>query len=119
MKEFFSFDRRKKTSIPEQIVDQIISYINDFKLIQGTPLNNIEASREELGLTQEETKLIVDSLQAKNYLVYDPIVKTYLVNKPTHHSDFLVSLSSIYNEITRAGKNAHVKTIHQEILDFT
>jgi DNA-binding GntR family transcriptional regulator len=119
MKEFFSFDRRKNTTIPEQIVNQIISYINDFKLIQGTPLPKIEESREELGLSKEEAQLIIDALLEKKYLVYDPSIKNYLVNKPNQHSEFLASLSSIYAEIIRSGKTPSVKTTHHEIFEVS
>jgi DNA-binding GntR family transcriptional regulator len=111
MKQFFTFDRRKKTSIVDQIIDQVISYINDFKLIHGSPLPDIELASTALELTSKEVKTILDRLVEAGYLIYAPKQKTYLVQKPSKDNGFLINVNPLFKSIIQHGKKPKVFTL--------
>jgi DNA-binding GntR family transcriptional regulator len=119
MKQFFTFDRRKKTSTVEQMIEQIIGYINDYKLISGSPLPQIEVTSTELALTKNEVNQILQTLLKQGYLLLDPKTNTYLVQKPNKDNEFLISISPIYKEIINHGKTPKIYTIEKTTLTVT
>lgn len=119
MKQFFTFDRRKKTPIVDQIIEQVIAYINDFKLISGAPLPDIELASKELSLSKLEVEHILQSLIKQAYLVYDASTKTYLVQKPTKDNGFLINISPFFKSIQQHGKTPKVFTLNKNTLTIT
>jgi len=116
MKQFFTFDRRKKTNIVEQVIEQIIAYINDFKLIHGSPLPQIELTSKELLLSSVETSQILTTLTKKGYLKFDAEQQLYLIQKPSRDNEFLITVSPIFREIINHGKVPKVFTLLKTIL---
>jgi DNA-binding GntR family transcriptional regulator len=116
MKQFFNFDRRKKTNIVDQVIEQIISYINDFKLIHGSPLPQIELTSKELLLSKVEVEQILATLTSKEYLKFDPIQRTYLIQKPSKDNEFLITVSPIFREIINRGKTPKVFTLVKSMM---
>jgi len=119
MKGFFEFDRRKKGTVINQVVEQFISYVLDYKLIQGTPLPDLLATKTELGLTDEEIDSILKTLTDKGYLRYVAKKKQYLVQAPSFVYDFIVNVVPAYKEILNSGKKPAVITLEKKeiILD--
>jgi DNA-binding GntR family transcriptional regulator len=116
MKEFFSFDRRKKTTIQSQIVEQVIGYILDYKLIHGAPLPHIDLTSKELNLTKDEVSDILKTLVQLGYLLFDTKNKVYLVQHPVTDESFVNTVSPIAKEIRKSGETPYVKTIVKEIV---
>jgi len=116
MKEFFEFDRRKKTDVVTQVVEQFIAYVEDYKLISGTPLPDLKEVKKELGLSDDEIDRILSVLLAKNYLRQDQD-KHYFVNLANYHYDFIVNVSPAYREIINSGKTPKVFTIAKRVCE--
>jgi DNA-binding GntR family transcriptional regulator len=119
MKQFFTFDRRKKTPIVDQIIEQVIAYINDFKLISGAPLPDIELASKELSLSQAEVNHILQSLTAQGYLRFDKDANTFLIQKPTKDNGFLINISPFFKSIQQQGKTPKVFTLNKKTLTIT
>lgn len=113
MKQFFEFDRRKKENMVEQVVEQFITYILDYKLINGSPLPNLAATKIELDLTDVEINTILKTLVKKGYLTYQPKEKQYIVQSPAYLYDFVVNVSPAYKEILKSGKTPGVVTLER------
>jgi len=116
MKEFFDFDRRKKEDVVNQVVTQFIAYVNDYKLITGTPLPNLELVKEELQLTAKELQAIMTNLSDKGYLTYNKSKDQYFVHSPSPKGDFLISVAPAYREIIKAGKKPTVVTLEKKVI---
>lgn len=116
MKQFFNFDRRKKDSIVSQIIDQTISYINDYKLIQGSQLPNLEEMKVEFGLSDQEITTILQSLINLGYLKHTPGTFEYIVQKPSKNSTFLVDVSPIFRSIQNLGMKARTQSFEETYL---
>jgi GntR family transcriptional regulator len=116
MKQFFNIDRRKKDSIVSQIIEQTISYINDYKLIQGSKLPSLEALKIEFSLSDKEIHLILDSLMSQGYLKKSADNADYIVQKTTKDSTFLVDVSPIYRSILNLGLKPHIETIEESYI---
>jgi DNA-binding GntR family transcriptional regulator len=119
MKEFFTFDRRKKTSIQSQIVEQIIGYILDYKLIHGAVLPNIELTSRELNLTKKEVGDILKTLVQLGYLFFDSKTQMYLVQHPVTDVGFINTISPIAKEIIKSGQTPSVETLLKEFTTAT
>lgn len=59
MKEFFEFDRRKKDSVVNQVVNQFIAYVNDYKLIIGMPLPDLDLAKKNLNSPIKKSKRLL------------------------------------------------------------
>ncbi len=114
MKEFFDFDRRKKEDVVNQVVTQFIAYVNDYKLITGTPLPKLELVKDEFEFTEKEIQVIVTTLTKKGYLTYNKTKDQYFVQSPAPKCDFLLSVSPAYREIIKAGKKPGVVTLEKK-----
>jgi len=114
MKEFFEFDRRKKDDVVNQVVTQFIAYVNDYKLITGTPLPNLATAKNEFELTEKEVQKIISELIDKGYLTYNKKDNQYLVHNPGYKYDFLINVAPAYREILRSGKKPAVFTIEKK-----
>jgi DNA-binding GntR family transcriptional regulator len=119
MKEFFTFDRRKKTSIQSQIIEQIIGYILDYKLIHGAPLLHIELTSRELNLTKKEVGDILKTLVQRGYLLFDSKTQIYLVQRPVTDEGFINNISPIAKEIRKSGQTPSVVTLLKEFTTAT
>jgi DNA-binding GntR family transcriptional regulator len=116
MKQFFTFDRRKKEPITDQIVDQTISFINDFKLIHGTPLPDLEEAKIEFGLSDTELQSILSRLLQRGYVIKDSKTGHYLVQKSSKDTNLLVEVSPIFRSIQQLGMHATIKMIKEEVI---
>jgi len=114
MKEFFEFDRRKKDNVVNQVVSQIIAYVNDFKLISGMPLPDLDLAKKEFELTDKEIQKIISDLTEKGYLIYNKKDDQYVVKNPSHKTDFLINIAPAYREIINSGKKPAVFTIEKK-----
>lgn len=114
MKQFFEFDRRKKADVVNQVVSQFIAYVNDYKLITGTPLPNLVLTKKELELTEKEIQTIIKQLTDQGYLIYNKKENNYVVNSPTHRYDFLINVAPAYREIINSGKKPAVFTLEKK-----
>ncbi len=117
MNSLFHYDKRKKSKIYEQIIEQIITYINDYKVIHGTPLKDIPEIKAELSLAEHDIKLIFSSLEKQGYVVYDKKLSTYRIQKPIKDSDFLIDVAPAYQQILAQGKTPRIENLH--IKNFT
>jgi DNA-binding GntR family transcriptional regulator len=119
MKQFFEFDRRKKDDVVDQVVSQFIAYVNDYKLINGTPLPNLTLVKKELELTDKELQKILSQLTDRGYLTYNQKDGQYLVCNQPRTYDFLMNVVPAFQEIIRTGKKPAVITIEKKqiILD--
>ncbi len=113
MKQFFEFDRRKKDSVVDQVVEQFIGYVMDYKLISGSPLPDLALTKKELDLTDAEINIILKTLLEKGYLSYQAKKKQYIIQAPTYLYDFLVNVSPAYKEILNSGKKPGVVTLER------
>lgn len=116
MKQFFTFDRRKKDSILFQIIEQTISYINDYKLIHGSQLPNLEEVKNEFGLSENEISSILSSLIEQGYLKQSSDLRHYIVQKPSKDSTFLVDVSPVFRSIQNLGMKARTSTIEESFV---
>lgn len=116
MKQFFNFDRRKKESIVAQIIDQTISYINDYKLIHGTPLPNLEEAKKEFSLSTSEIHSILEALMLQGYIKLSADSHHYIIQKPSKDSTFLVDVSPLYRSIKNQGMVPSIQTIEESYL---
>lgn len=114
MKQFFEFDRRKKEDVVHQVVTQFIAYVNDYKLITGTPLPDLELTKKELILSEKEIQKIIAELVKQGYLTYNDKEKQYEVHSPTHLYDFLINVAPAYKEIQNSGKKPAVVTLEKK-----
>jgi len=114
MKEFFDFDRRKKDSVVNQVVSQFIAYVNDYKLITGTPLPDLILAKKELELTDKEIQKIITELTEKGYLKHNSKDDQYVVQSPSNQTDFLMNIAPAYRAIINSGKKPAVFTIEKK-----
>ena len=121
MKEFFEFDRRKKDSVVNQVVNQFIAYVNDYKLIIGMPLPDLVLAKKEFELNDKEIQKIITELTEKGYLKYIKKDDQYVVDSPSRQTDFLINVAPAYREIINSGKKPAVFTIEKKeiVLDAT
>jgi DNA-binding GntR family transcriptional regulator len=119
MKNFFEFDRRKRTNVVDQVVSQFMSYVDDFKLIEGSPLPNLTLAQKELSLTDHELKQILALLTEKAYLRLDEKTKQYHVSRPEHHYDFIINVAPAYQEIINSGKKPAIFTLEKKDVTIT
>jgi len=119
MKQFFNFDRRKKEPVTLQIIEQTISYINDYKIIHGTPLPNVDDLKVEFGLTEKELTLVLDTLTQRGYLIKDTNSNQYIIQKSSKESSFLVDVTPIYRAIQESGMDASIQLLKEEIITVT
>jgi DNA-binding GntR family transcriptional regulator len=114
MKQFFEFDRRKKDDVVDQVVSQFIAYVNDYKLINGTPLPNLALVKKEFELTEKELQKILSQLMDRGYLTYNEKDDQYLVNNQPRNYDFLINAVPAYQEIIKMGKKPAVMTLEKK-----
>jgi DNA-binding GntR family transcriptional regulator len=114
MKEFFEFDRRKKDSVVNQVVNQFIAYVNDYKLINGTPLPDLKRAKKEFEITEKEIQKIISELTDKGYLKYIQKDDQYVVHSPAKKTDFLINVAPAYRAIINSGKKPAVHTIEKK-----
>ena len=111
MNPLFYYDRRKKTSISEQITEQVINFINDYKVIHGTPIKDLASTKKNLPLSDKEFNAILKNLEAKGYVVFDKELSTYRIQKPTQDSDFLIDVLPAYQQILAQGKTPSIENL--------
>lgn len=114
MKQFFEFDRRKKENLVDQVVEQVITYINDYKLIHGMPLPDLTIAKKELNITNGEIKKILKILLDKGFISFNEIENQYLIRNPGYRYDFLVNVAPAYREIVNSGKKPAVFTLEKK-----
>lgn len=114
MKEFFDFDRRKKDNVVNQVVSQFIAYVNDYKLINGTPLPDLDLAKKEFEFTDKEIQKIITDLSEKGYLKFNKTDDQYVVQNPSLQTDFLINVAPAYREIINSGKKPAVFTIEKK-----
>lgn len=114
MKQFFEFDRRKKEDMVHQVVTQFIAYVNDYKLITGTPIPDLNLMKKELAISEKEIQKIIAELIKQGYLVYNEKEKRNEVHSPSYLYDFLINVAPAYREILNSGKKAAVVTLEKK-----
>lgn len=114
MKQFFEFDRRKKANLVDQVVEQIITYINDYKLIHGMPLPDLNNAMKELEITEVEINRVLKTLLEKGYITFNEKEKQYFIRNPGYRYDFLVNIAPAYREILNSGKKPAVYTLEKK-----
>jgi DNA-binding GntR family transcriptional regulator len=114
MKQFFSFDRRKKDDVVDQVVTQFISYVEDYKLINGTILPKLDLVKKDLELTDKELQKIITELTQRGYLTYLIKENQYVVSQQSRSHNFLITVDAAYQAIINSGKKPAVFTIEKK-----
>lgn len=114
MKNFFEFDRRKKANVVEQVVQQFISYVHDYKLIHGSKIPDLKIAKKELELTDQEIHKILSMLQERGYLYFDRATNEYLVQMHPHKYDFIINVVPAFREVINAGKTPNIINLEKK-----
>jgi DNA-binding GntR family transcriptional regulator len=119
MSAFFTFDRRKKVSIQQQIVDQVINYVQDFKLIHGALFPIEELTSKHIKLDKQDITTILKELIKLNYVRLDNEKGEYYIQRPIYDHGFINQVAPISKEIIRSGQKPKFFTLQRTTLHAT
>jgi hypothetical protein len=110
-----SFRKTKKTEdVINVLVKHYTQWIEDYKIISGTPFFLPTVGNKPLILSKDQTELIINVLKNKGFLYYDQGTNQNLFQFPGYTFDFITNVGAAYREIQKSGKTPGIYTIQKQ-----
>ncbi len=111
-----SFRKIKKTKdVVNVLVKQYIQWIEDYKIISGTPFFLPKIGKKTVVMTEGQINQIKKELKNKGYLQYDQSTDQEVFQFPIYTFDFISTVSAAYREIQKSGKKPGIYTIQKQM----
>ena len=111
-----SFRKIKKTEdVVNVLVKQYIQWIEDYKIISGTPFFIPTVGKKTLILSKDQMEHIIYELKKKGFLDYDQGTNQNLFQFPVYTFDFISNVGAAYREIQKSGKKPGIYTIQKQM----
>jgi DNA-binding GntR family transcriptional regulator len=106
---------KKNDKVVELLVKQYIQWIEDYRIISGTPFFLPKIGKKTVVMTEGQINQIKKELKNKGYLQYDQATDQEVFQFPIHTFDFISTVSAAYREIQKSGKKPGIYTIQKQM----